>query len=197
VEVPRASRGPYQEEQRMTTVVSHAPGTAPAPAPPTSRRANALAERLEEGARALEGAASALTETEWQTRIPGDGRAIGIVVHHVATMYPLEVQLAQALAAGNPIADVTWDAVHDLNAKHAIANNAVTKAEAIDLLRRNSGAAAAAIRALSDEELDRAATVSLNSDAPLTCQFFLEDHAVRHSYHHLARIRVALGSSSA
>jgi hypothetical protein len=26
----------------------------------------------------------------------------------------------------------------------------------------------------------------------LTCQFMLEDHAVRHSYHHLARIRLAL-----
>jgi hypothetical protein len=58
--------------------------------------------------------------------------------------------------------------------------------------RRNSVAAAAAIRALSDEQLDQAAPVSLNSDAPLTCQFFLEDHAVRHSYHHLARIRRAL-----
>jgi hypothetical protein len=34
--------------------------------------------------------------------------------------------------------------------------------------------------------------VSLNADAPLTCQFFLEDHAVRHSYHHCARIRAAL-----
>jgi hypothetical protein len=34
--------------------------------------------------------------------------------------------------------------------------------------------------------------VSLNSDAPLTCQFFLEDHPVRHSYHHLAAIRRAL-----
>jgi hypothetical protein len=31
--------------------------------------------------------------------------------------------------------------------------------------------------------------VSLNADAPLTCQFMLEDHAVRHSYHHLAAIR--------
>ena len=49
----------------------------------------------------------------------------------------------------------------------------------------------------SDEELDRAAAVSLNAGAPLTCQFFLEDHAVRHSYHHLARIRAALASSAA
>jgi len=60
------------------------------------------------------------------------------------------------------------------------------------MLQRNSTAAAAAIRALSDEQLDQAAAVSLNSDAPLTCQFMLEDHAVRHSYHHLARIRAAL-----
>jgi hypothetical protein len=34
--------------------------------------------------------------------------------------------------------------------------------------------------------------VSLNADAPLTCQFFIEDHALRHSYHHLARIRATL-----
>jgi hypothetical protein len=45
---------------------------------------------------------------------------------------------------------------------------------------------------LSDDELDRAAPVSLYSDAPLTCQFFIEDHAMRHSYHHLARMRAAL-----
>jgi hypothetical protein len=45
---------------------------------------------------------------------------------------------------------------------------------------------------LSDAELDSAAPLSLNADAPLTCQFMLEDHAVRHSYHHLAKIRAAL-----
>ena len=71
-------------------------------------------------------------------------------------------------------------------------NDGVTKKAALDLLAANSAVAAAAIRAFSNEELDRAAPVSLNSDAPLTCQFFLEDHAVRHSYHHLARIRAAL-----
>ena len=27
---------------------------------------------------------------------------------------------------------------------------------------------------------------------PLTCQFILEDHAVRHSYHHLAKLQKAL-----
>ena len=159
----------------------------------TSRRANALAERLEQGARALAAVASTLSPAQWQTRIPRDGRKVGVLVHHVATMYPLEIQLAQKLAQGDAIAGVTWDAVHAINAKHAADYDAVTVDEALDLLRRNSADAAAAIRALSDDELDRAAAVSLNSDAPLTCQFFIEDHAMRHSYHHLARIRAALG----
>lgn len=156
------------------------------------RRAEALAVRLEQGAQALAAFASTLTDAQWQTRIPKDGRKVGVVVHYVASMYPLEIQLAQTLAAGKPVAGVTWDAVAELNAGHAKENDAVTKVAALELLRRNSVAAADAIRALSSEELDQAAPVSLNSDAPLTCQFFLEDHAVRHSYHHLARIRGAL-----
>lgn len=157
-----------------------------------SQRSNALAERLEQGARALADFASALTDAEWQTRGPKDRRKIGVVVHHVASMYPLEIQVAQTVAGGKPVVGVTWDAVHEINAGHAKEHESVSKAAALDLLRRNSAAAAAAIRALSDEELDRAAPVSLNSDAPLTCQFVLEDHAVRHSYHHLAAIRSAL-----
>ncbi|HEV7366233.1 MAG TPA: DinB family protein [Gemmatimonadales bacterium] len=156
-----------------------------------SQRTDALADRLEEGARALAAFAGRLTEAEWYTRVPKDGRKVGVVVHHVATMYPLEIQLAQVLAEGKPVAGVTWDAVHEINAQHAREYDAVTKEAALELLRRNSTAAAAAIRALSDEQLDRAAPVSLNSDAPLTCQFMLEDHAVRHSYHHLASIRRA------
>ena len=114
------------------------------------------------------------------------------MVHHVASVYPLEIQLAQTLAGGKPIAGVAWDAVHDMNAGHARDNDAVTKEAALELLARNSAAAAAAIRALGDEELDNGGTISLYSDAPLTCQFMLEDHAVRHSYHHLARIRAAV-----
>jgi hypothetical protein len=157
-----------------------------------NQRANLLAERLEAGARALATFASGLSDAQWQTPVPKDGRKIGVVVHHVASVYPIEIQLAQALAGGNPITGVVWDTVHQMNAGHAKDNSGVTKDEALALLRTNSAAAAAAIRALSDEQLDNAAPASLYADAPITCQFMLEDHAVRHSYHHLAKIREAL-----
>ena len=109
-------------------------------------------------------------------------------------MYPLEIQLAQTLAAGKPVTGVTWDDVHAMNAGAREGERRRHEGRRRwTCCARNSAAAAAAIRALSDEELERAAPVSLYADAPLTCQFMLEDHAVRHSYHHLARIRQALG----
>ena len=158
-----------------------------------ARRSALLADRLTRGAEALATLARELTEAEWQTRLPRDGRKVGVVVHHVASIYPLEVQLAMALADGQPVTGVTWNDVHALNAQHAHDNDAVSREEALTLLRVNSAAAAAAIRALGDEQLDAAAPVSLYADAPLTCQFFIEDHALRHSYHHAAGIRAALG----
>ena len=157
-----------------------------------SKRSDALAQRLEQGARALGDFAASLSEAEWQTRVPHDNRKIGVVVHHVATVYPLEIELAQAVAAGKPVVGLTGEAIDQMNAEHAGKNDEVTREETLDLLQRNSAAAAAAIRALKDDDLDRAVPVSLYSNASLTCQFVLEDHAVRHSYHHLARIRAAL-----
>lgn len=178
----------------MTSAISTMPAADLPHAPSSvSRRANALADRLERGARALADLAGSLSDSEWQIRVPKDGRKVGVMVHHVATMYPLEIKLAKTLAGGDPVMGVTWDVVADLNAAHAREHDAVTKEAALDLLRRNSAAAAEIVRNLTDEELDRAAPVSLNSDAPLTCQFFIEDHALRHSYHHLARICRAVG----
>jgi hypothetical protein len=175
----------------MKSVLSRVPETEPRGPSPL---ANALADRLEQGARALAAFVTPLSDAAWQTRIPHDGRKVGVVVHHVANMYRLEIQLAQKIAAGEPITGVTSETVDGINAAHAREKDAVTKSEALDFLRRNSEAAAAAIRALTDEQLAQSAPSSLYGDAPLTCQFMLEDHAVRHSYHHLARLRSALKS---
>jgi hypothetical protein len=161
-----------------------------------SQRSEALAARLEAGAAALAALASGLSPAEWQTRVPKDGRKIGVVVHHVANVYPIEIQLAQKLGAGEAVTGVSWDDIAKMNAGHAKEFDGITKEDAVALLKRNSAAAAAAIRALSDQQLDSAAPLSLNADAPLTCQFMLEDHAVRHSYHHLAKIKGALGKHS-
>ena len=159
------------------------------------RRAASLADRIEEGAAGLAAFAEGLSEAEWRTPMSDTGndrRSVGVIVHHVASVYPIEVDLARAIASGKAVTDVTWEVVADMNAKHASDQAGVTKAAALELLRRNSRQAAAAVRAFTDDELDRAAPFSLSFAAPVTAQFVVEDHAVRHSWHHLARIRAAL-----
>lgn len=156
-------------------------------------RSNDLADRLLAGAKGVADLAATLTTDEWQTPLPGDGRTVGVVVHHVASVYPIEIELAQVLAVGKPVRGVTMAEVHAMNARHAADHGGTTREEAIALLLQNSASAAAAIRALDDAALDSAAPASLYAEAPITSQFMLEDHAVRHSYHHTAKIKAILG----
>jgi len=159
-----------------------------------SRRAELLADRIEEGATALAAFAEGISEADWRKPVSGtDRRPVGVIVHHVASVYPVEIDLAKKIASGKAVTDVTWAAVAEMNAGHAGAQANVTKAAALEFLRRNSREAAAAVRAFTDDQLDRAAPFSLSFGAPVTAQFVIEDHALRHSWHHLARIRTALG----
>ena len=159
-----------------------------------SGRAELLANRIEEGSTGLAAFVEGLSDAEWGIPTsPTDRRTVGQIVNHVALVYPIEVDLARAIAGGNAVTDVTWEVVANLNAGHARDHAKVTKAEALHLLRKNSREAAVAVRGFTHEQLDQAAPFSLSYGAPVTAQFVIEDHAVRHSWHHLARIRRAVG----
>ena len=158
-------------------------------------RAEALASRIEQGAAQLAAYAEKLSDDDWKRPVAQerDGRPVNVIVHHVASVYPIEVQLAQAVGSGKNMSEVTWDVVKNMNAGHAKDNANASKQETLDLLRKNSSEAAAAVRQMTDEQLDTAAPFGLSFDCPVTAQFVLEDHAVRHSWHHLARIKETLG----
>jgi len=159
-----------------------------------SSRAEALANRIEEGAALLAAFAEELSEAEWSTPVSAtDRRPVGVIVHHVASVYPIEVGVARVIAGGSPATEVTWDVIADMNARHAGEQAGTSKADTLTLLRKNSSEAAAAVRKFTDKELDQAAPFGLSYDAPVTAQFVIEDHALRHSWHHLAKIRKAVG----
>ena len=44
--------------------------------------------------------AAGCSEAEWQTVCPSEQRSVGVLVHHVANMYPIEVQLVQDAGVG-------------------------------------------------------------------------------------------------
>ena len=177
-----------QTERTETTIETGSPRTA------------ALADRIAQGAAGLAEFAEGLSEAEWLTPVSAtDRRSVGVIVHHVASVYPVEIEAAKAIASGHAVTEVTWEAIAEMNARHAADQAAATKdvfaskEATLDLLRRNSREAAAAVREFTDEQLDQAAPFSLSFGAPVTAQFVIEDHALRHSWHHLAKIRKALG----
>lgn len=178
----------------MSTIIKETQSTEESRTPKTGTRSEALAQRIEEGAEGLAAFVQDLSEAEWRTQVsPTDNRTVGVVVHHVASVYPIEIDLARTIANGTALNEVTWDVVAGLNAQHAGDQVAATKAAALELLKQNSRAAAAAVREFTDQQLDTAAPFGLSFGAPVTAQFVIEDHALRHSWHHLARIRKALG----
>src|SRR3954470_2876287 len=103
-------------------------------------RAEALAQRIEQGAAQLAAYAENLSDAEWKTPCAPqrDGRPVGVIVNHVASVYPVEVQLAQAIGSGKSMSDVTWDVVNNMNAGHAKDNASASKSDTINLLRKNS-----------------------------------------------------------
>lgn len=155
-----------------------------------STGAEALAGRVEQGAQALASFAEGLSDAQWRV----DGRTVGVVIHHVASQLIGETEVMQQMAAGKAFTGVTWAMVDEGNAAHAQAHVGRSQGEAAELLRHNGALAAAAIRALRDEQLDLATPNSLHAEAPVTTQFWIENHPLAHAYRHLASIREALSS---
>ena len=85
-------------------------------------------------------------------------RKAGVLVHHVASSYPAEIDLAYTLASGEPITGVTYDDIESIsNADHArgICRGQQTRRPAYSL-RTNSKAAADRVRKLLILQLDQA-----------------------------------------
>lgn len=102
-----------RQEQTGATINQTSTGTG-------SHRAELLAARIEQGAAFLAAFAEGLSDAEWREPVSDtDHRSIGVIVYHVAAVYPIEIDLARAIANGNAVAEVTWEVVAQLNAKHA------------------------------------------------------------------------------
>jgi uncharacterized damage-inducible protein DinB len=158
-----------------------------------STRSENLAKRLRQGAQELVAFIEGCSDAEWQAQVGNEERAVGTLIHHVASAYPGEIGIVNILIKGDGLSGVTWDMVDEGNAEHAENARSPSKEETLELLNKNSEAAATTISELSDEQLDTVGSISLNNNTPLSTQFFIEEHPIAHPYLHLASIKAVLG----
>ena len=93
-------------------------------------------------------------EEEWRSApLGGDPRPVGVVVDHVADAYDYLAGFIRQIVAGQQV-ELNSDVVDALNARHAQAAAAVSKADATGHLRDSGAAISGLVAGLSAAELD-------------------------------------------
>jgi hypothetical protein len=115
-----------------------------------------------------------------------------IVAHHMATSNALVLSLAQAIVNREPLPSISWQMIHEINVQHVRANTTVGRGEAVELLRTTTASAAAAIRKLSDAQLEATASWGPGAeDVAVSARSMIEAHMIRHAEEHVAAISSA------
>lgn len=156
-------------------------------------RADALAKRFEEATKAVTDLVARLSDADWKKMTSGEKWSVGVVAHHVATGHAGISNLVKAVAGGQAVPNLTMATLDQMNAQHAKEHAHCTKAETLELHKKNAAAAAALVRGLSDAQLDRSGSVLAGMPA-MTTQQVVERILINHVNEHLSSIRAVVGA---
>jgi uncharacterized damage-inducible protein DinB len=151
-----------------------------------SERARNLAQQFEQANHELIATVEGLSDHQWRTETPGDGRTVGVVAHHVAGGHAGIAGLVQRIANGESFPMPNID---KMNAEHAVQYANATKAETLALLRQNGAASAAMVRGLGDAQLDR-----VGGSMGMSAAQAIERILIGHVNDHHGSIRKAIGA---
>ena len=122
-----------------------------------------FAAGIDAGRDRLIGFVDGCTDVDWRSApLDGDPRPVGVVVDHVAHAYEYLAGWIRQLVAGEPV-EVNGEVVDALNAEHARAAAAVSRAEATGHLHRSGTAISALVANLPAAELHAVAAGSSGS----------------------------------
>ena len=158
-----------------------------------SARAESLAKQFEAKAAEATAILGKLSDADWKKMTEAEKWTVAVTAHHMAGAHEPIAGILKTVAAGQSIPNFTMDMLHEANAKHARGYAGCTKAETLALHQKGVAAAAAAVRALSDAELDRSGTV-LTGVPAMTAQQVVEGVLINHITEHLGSIRKTVGN---
>jgi hypothetical protein len=156
-------------------------------------RAEELARKFDESCGEMNKVVEGLSDADWKKVTSAEKWPVGVVAHHVAVSHEGISGLVQLVAKGQPLPAITMDMIHAGNTKHAKEQADVTKAETLALLKANGGKAGGIVRGLSDAELDRSASVLVDTPA-MTAAQAIEAILINHVREHLGSIRATTGA---
>lgn len=157
----------------------------------SSQRAEALARRFEAARDEFLAFAEGLTSEQWRQIVPEEERTVAAMVHHIAWAYETESDIFRAMAEGVSYAPLTEAGLNQSNYINGEIFENADYAETLALLRTTGEQAAAFIRGLTDEQLDRHGVFMENDPEGGTVAEWIEWVLIGHIGVHFPAIRAA------
>jgi hypothetical protein len=159
-----------------------------------SARAEDLAIRFEQANQDVIDMVSRVEDADLGVTCPAEGWTAAAVGAHVGGgHFGIVEYLVKPIVEGQEIPPFTLDSFAESNAKEAAENAARPKAEILASLREQGAMAAAYLRGLGDEDLDRAAVLPVFGENPVTAQTVIEMVLIGHPIDHGNSLRAGLG----
>jgi len=154
-------------------------------------QAEELARRFEAAHRAVVEAVERLDEAQLGTSCEAEQCTAVALGCHVAEAHAVIAEWVRAAAAGEALPEITMADVDRSNAERAAANAGCSKAEALERLRANGAAAAAVVRGLRDEDLERTAPFALFGGSEISVRTLIERVLIGDPEQHLPSLQAA------
>jgi hypothetical protein len=161
-----------------------------------SQRAETLAQQFEDANNALIELAESCAPEQWTAHVRPENCSVAALTYHVALAHPYLLNVTRAMADGQSAQLPDRETLDKHNAENARNNAQGQRQGAVDLLRRNGAEAAAAVRTLSDEQLDRGQAFAAMGGAELTTEAFIQNVLIGHPQQHGQSIREALNAAN-
>jgi hypothetical protein len=145
-------------------------------------RGETFAKQFESKAQEATAIFEKLSDADWKKITSAEKWSVGVTAHHIASSHEGIGGIVKALAEGKSGPSIPMDALHQMNAKHAQDFAGCTKAETVELHKKNAAAAAALLRSIDDAAFDKSAAVFTGAPAMSAAQIagILSNHIDEH-----------------
>jgi len=156
-----------------------------------SERAEKLAAQFEQLNQELIKTIEGCSDAQWQATCKEESWPVAVTAHHIAGGYSPITGLIRAMSAGAEFPSLSMEMIDGLNAQHAQQYANVSRDETIQALRGGGSDAAAAIRSLTDDQLNNTAVI-LAGDPASTTEQAVQALFIDSTAGHLNSIRAAI-----
>lgn len=158
-----------------------------------SDRAKNLADRLALFNKTMMEFVENLTEEDWRKVCSWEDWPVGVTARHVGAGHYNIIGLVEMIVKEGKFPEMSGDQINQMANQHAREHAACTKAEVLDVLRKQGAALTAFVEGMDDAALDKTAYLAMMGKETTAGQF-IELVVLQSGGEHLANMKAAMAA---